>query len=218
MSGQDENDPLALSTHVPPVGLSVLAEVEAYWRSLMHGGRLPARADVDPTSIDAALPHAFILERVAPAVARLRVAGQALSAHLGAEARGMPLSSFFEAASRPTLATHLNRVFDEPALIDLGLTCTRGPFRSVQGGRLLMLPLLGEDGRVTRALGALLIDGATGKTPRRFEIPPDATLRAEAFIERPTFAAVASGGGSTGLRYGLAEAERPWLRLVVSNT
>ena len=214
MIGHDGDDPTTLSTGVPPRGLSILAEVEAYWRSLRRGGRLPARADVDPKQIDAALPHAFVLERVAPGIARLRVAGQALTAHVGTEARGMPLTCLFDAGSRAALAGHLDDAFDAPAIVDVGVRATSGAFRQRQDGRLLLLPLLGSGGEASQAMGALLLDGRPGRAPCRFEIPDDAAVRREPLALAPPFVRAAGYGAAHG---GLSEAERPWLRLVVSN-
>ena len=65
-----------------------LAEIEAHWREIKARSlHLPHRADLDPSRIAGALPHAFVLERAAPGVARLRIVGRALSNLLGTEAR-----------------------------------------------------------------------------------------------------------------------------------
>ena len=56
-------------------GERLLAEVEAYWRGLSRDEALPERRAVDPSRIDSALSSCFVLERVAPGIGRIRVAG-----------------------------------------------------------------------------------------------------------------------------------------------
>lgn len=212
----DNGGATVLSHHHPIAGRPILGELERYWHDLRGARRLPVRSEVDPAQIDAALPHAFIIERVAPGIARLRVAGQRLNACLGMDARGMPLSTFFTPAGRIALAEHLEAVFDGPALVDMPLVSARGLGRPVLTARLLLLPLLGNDGSVSRALGALLTDGMIGRAPRRFDIAPG-EIRCEIIAEmgRPRIAlAAAQSGPLTGKR---PDATRPALQLVVSN-
>lgn len=205
MARDDERDPWARST---------LAEVEAYWRSLGSPGRPPARAAVDPGRIDAALPHAFVLERVAPGVGRMRVAGQEVTRLLGVEARGMPVSALFAAPSRDRLGHWVERAFADPALVDLPLTAARGPLRAPARGRLLLLPLLDSEGEPTRALGALLLDSAPARGPAPLDIPEGEVIRHEPVAAPATLRYAMAGAAA---RLGLREAERPYLRLVVSN-
>ncbi len=228
---RDDASPAVLSHFQPMTGRPILDELERYWRDLRGARRLPVRSEVDPARIDAALPHAFVIERVAPGIARLRVTGQKLNACLGMDARGMPLSTFFTPAARPMLATHLETVFDGPALVDLPLTSARGIGRPLLTGRLLLLPLLGSDGTVSRALGALMTDGMIGRAPRRFDIAPG-DIRSEIIGEltRPRLA-LAGGQEMAGQEMAGQEmagqgrvagpkgpdAPRPALRLVVSN-
>lgn len=204
MTGDPPDTPF-LSTQHLPVGRSVLREVEAYWRGLRGARALPQRADVDPAGLDAALPHAFVLERLAPGVGRLRVAGRALSGYLGTEARGLPLSQLFTGESRAALSRHLDAAFDEPALVEVAVSCAPRAFRPRLKGRMILLPLGAPDGQVTRALGALMLDGAPGRGPQRFEAAAEA-MRVEVL-----------GAGTARSAPGLGEAGRPWLRLVVSN-
>ncbi len=160
-------------------GGAVLDDLERYWRSLRGASRLPVRHEIDPARIDAALPHSFVLERVAPGVARMRVAGQKLSALFGMEARGMPISSLFAAGDRVPLATMLELAFKTPALVEFAVRSPRRVGRPLLAGRMLLLPLLDNDGQVTRALGAVVLDGANGKTPRHLEIPVEVAPRIE---------------------------------------
>ncbi|HIC65033.1 MAG TPA: PAS domain-containing protein, partial [Paracoccus sp.] len=49
-----------------------------YWHGLRRGRAIPARSDVEPRGISRALDYAFILERIAPGAARMRLAGRHL--------------------------------------------------------------------------------------------------------------------------------------------
>ncbi|WP_373356949.1 PAS domain-containing protein [Pseudoroseicyclus sp. CXY001] len=172
MTGDSPFEPL--STQTGP-----LVQLERYWRSLGRPQKLPARGEIDPNRIDDALPHAFILEKVAPGIGRMRVAGHALSAELGMEPRGMPISAFFLPEARGALRMWLNQLWSVPALVDLPVHSSRAIGRPRASGRLLLLPLADEAGETTRALGALVLDTPAGRTPRRLSIGPSETLRWE---------------------------------------
>ena len=117
----DSFNPVQLSARHPLQGRSVLQELEQYWRDLRGARRIPVRSEVDPARIDSALPHAFILDRVAPGIGRLRVAGQKLSSFVGMDARGLPLTSFFSADARDTVMAQTELVFSRPALVEVPL-------------------------------------------------------------------------------------------------
>lgn len=204
-----------LSSRDRPVGRSVLAELEDHWRELKAGSSLvPRRSDLDAGRIAGALPHAFILERAAPGVARFRIAGQSVAGLLGGEPRGLPLTVLFTPASRPGLQTWLDRCFEGPALVDLLVRTPQGSLREPLQGRLLLLPLLDEEGQVTRALGGLLMDGIPRRSNPRFELS-EAVPRIE--TAGPTVLRRAFADAPAPAAPGLREAERPYLRLVVSN-
>ncbi len=160
-----------------PEGRALLADLERYWAELCGADRLPFRSEIDPARIDTALPHSFVLQRVAPRVGRIRVAGRALSDLLGLDPRGMPLTAFFTPVGREVVGGHLSDVFDRPALVDLPVVSPRGLGRPKLDGRLLLLPLAGENGIATMALGALVTEGAAGRTPRRFDVVPGMSSR-----------------------------------------
>lgn len=151
-------------------GHPALAQIEGYWDGLRDGRPVPARADVDPRGISRVLDRALVLERVAPGLARFRVAGGHLRALLDMELKGMPISALFGAESRPTLSAALESVFDTPALVRLGLSAEQGVGRAPLDGEMLLLPLADEEGRITRALGALSMAGDIGRTPRKLTI------------------------------------------------
>ena len=212
---------IQLSAHHPVQGRTVLEELEAYWRDLRGARRIPVRSDVDPVQIDSALPYAFILDRVAPAIARVRVAGQKISDFVGSEARGMPLTAFFTADARDMVMEQTENVFSRPALVEMPLVSVRSLGRPKLSGRMLLMPLLGPDGDVSRALGAILTDGMIGRLPRRFDIPDGQQIRCESLPEARLHAvAVAAVAGSRiNARFSTKRPDvaRPALRLVVSN-
>jgi hypothetical protein len=148
----------------------VLNELETYWRDLRGARLVPARADVDPRRIEDALEYAFIVERIAPGMARFRLAGMHLNDLMGMEVRGMPLTSFFAPDARKQVSAALESVFDEPAIARLSLAGERGIGRPPLDARLLLLPLQSDFGDVSRALGCLVTIGPVGRAPRRFEV------------------------------------------------
>lgn len=219
------DDLIPLSAHHPVQGRSVLQELERYWRDLRGARRIPVRSEVDPARIDSALPHSFILDRVAPGIGRLRVAGQVLSSMIGMDARGMPLTTFFTADARDRVMEQTEAVFSRPALVEVPLISFRSLGRPRLTGNLLLLPLLGPDGTVSRALGAILTDGIIGRAPRRFDIADDQEVRCEPLpeLQRHVTAVAAQAGARVGARVGAQFASqrpdgtRPALRLVVNN-
>ena len=221
---------------------TMLADLENYWRSLRGARMLPARTEVDPARIDAALPYSFILERIAPGIGRMRVAGQRIGDYLGMEARGMPLCAMFNAESKERVQGYLEQVFLLPALIEVPLISGWGLGRPRLSGRMLLLPLLDTNGAVTRALGAIRTEGGLGRAPRAFEmpewgavrienvsemapvkgLPPQQPLRSDLPRSRITAMAEATVPFTPFRRGAEAppaphKAARPYLRLVVSN-
>ncbi len=155
----------------------VISEVRGYWEALQDGRGVPARAAVDPRGIERALEYAFILERIAPSIARFRLAGMHLSDLMGMEVRGMPLTSFFTPKARPRVAQVLERVFQGPEIAELTLVGEPGFGKPDLRAALLILPLKSDLGDVTRALGCLVADGKIGRAPRRFDIAAAVSTR-----------------------------------------
>jgi hypothetical protein len=147
-----------------------LREVEAYWDLLRDGRLVPDRSEIDPRGFPAALPHSFLLERIAPGLARIRVTGRHLSDLMGIDMQGLPLTSLFLPEARPGLIEVLSALFEEPAVARLRLESAGGIGRRRMEARLLLLPLRDDQGEVTRAVGALVGEGPIGRTPRRFTI------------------------------------------------
>lgn len=147
-----------------------IREVEGYWQALRAGRLVPRRSEVDPRGIERALEFAFILERIAPGLARMRIAGSHLSELMGMEVRGMPLSAFFTPDGRAICGEVLEQVFDTPAVAELKLEAERGMGKPAVEAKMLLLPLKSDLGDITRALGVLSTQGEIGRTPRRFDV------------------------------------------------
>ncbi|SDG03367.1 PAS domain-containing protein [Sulfitobacter delicatus] len=169
-AGQNAQNVILMSDHRTYAGYGPLAQVEAYWEALRGNRLMPCRSDIDPRGIEEALPYAFILERVAPGVARLRIAGTHLRELMGMEVRGMPITSFFTNAARPLVAEALEDVFQLPGQTTLHLTSAATYGKPALEARMLLLPLKSDLGDVSRALGCLMAVGDLGKAPRRFDL------------------------------------------------
>ncbi|MDJ1008100.1 MAG: PAS domain-containing protein [Paracoccaceae bacterium] len=167
---------------------TALVQVEAYWTSLRGSRLVPDRAEVDPRGLSGALEHAFVLERIAPGLARFRVAGMHLSDLIGLEVRGMPISATFAPDARAELARALDATFNEPARIRMSVTGETGIGRPVLQGEMVLLPLRSDGGEVSRALGCLVMDGKIGRQPRRLSITA---------MEHQTLTGYADGGTGT---------------------
>lgn len=159
----------------PPGGPSgprfaLLPQVRAYWEGLRVGGALPRRDQIDPRGIAGALEQVFLVERIAPGLARFRLAGMGVSDVLGMDVRGMPLSSVFDPAARDRLSPALETVFREHVALDLWLEAERGLGRPTLDARMLLLPLVSTRGLTDLALGCLALEGEIGRVPRRFAI------------------------------------------------
>lgn len=191
-----------------------LRALHAYWNEARRGHDVPSRADIDPRRIEPLLSNAFIAERIAPGVTRLRVAGMHLSEIMGMEVRGMPLSSFIAPASREAFASHLVDLFDRPAILLMGLYSNGGPGRPALGGTLVMLPLRSDLGDVSRALGCLLTHGPLGRTPRRFEISTCRITSVDGIEDAGALRVVPGGGGPLAGQRRSPPRGRACLRLV----
>ena len=218
--------------------LSPIRQAEAYWLALNENGAIPRRTQIDPRALENILPRTFILERIAPGLARFRLAGQHLCELAGMEVRGMPFSAFCTAASPPGVAALLERLFDTPAIVDLTMSEERRRGATAAEARAILLPLASDDGVVNRALGVLIATGASGRAPLRLDltghslrpVPVTATGRSGLTTPVAGLAPSAQPGapGRAGraadnpghANPGLAESQRPlagrppWLKVV----
>ena len=147
-----------------------LQKFVSYWSGMRRGGDVPLRTEIDPRGIESLLSNAFIAEKVAPGIARLRIAGTHLSDVMGMEVRGMPLSALIAPEDRGQLADALVDLFERPATLRLDLTAPGGIRRAAMAATLVVLPLRSDLGDISRALGCFVTSGPIGSTPRRFKV------------------------------------------------
>lgn len=148
----------------------MIAELRAYWEALREGEMLPRRDRVEPRGIAGALEHSFLIERIAPGIARFRIAGMVYNDLMGMDVRGMPVSCLFLGAARDRLQLDLERVFRALSIVGYDLLAERSLGRAALRGRMQILPMLGQQGTSDLAIGCLEIDGEIGRSPRRFAI------------------------------------------------
>ncbi|MFN3526193.1 MAG: PAS domain-containing protein [Paracoccus sp. (in: a-proteobacteria)] len=174
--GSPTGQVVQLLQHDPATADRVVRELHSYWSSLRNGRAIPARSDVDPRGIARSLDYAFILERIAPGAARIRLAGRHLIDLMGMEVRGMPICSFLNGSSRGRLSDVLETVFKAPQIAQLHLRARSDYARPQLTAQMLMLPLRSDLGDVTRVLGCLVAEGDLGVAPRRFDLISDAVM------------------------------------------
>jgi hypothetical protein len=165
---------LPFAVRAPVLDYPSVSAVQAYWEELRGGRGMPARSEVDPAAISAALSHTFIAEMVAPGVARLRVAGSHLNDLLGMEARGMPLSVYMTGETRRELAAAIQQV-SQGARAQLPLRSDPGIGKPALDGLLALMPMRDRAGQATRILGVLETHGQIGRLPRRFRLAGQVT-------------------------------------------
>ncbi|ETX14383.1 hypothetical protein OCH239_03575 [Roseivivax halodurans JCM 10272] len=215
---------ISMSDHDRARAMRPLHQIETYWQALAEDcGGVPSRDRVDPRGIQDALEYAFLAQRIAPGMARVRVAGSHLADLMGMEIAGLPLTSFLMPDSRDALTARAEEVWAEGAVLHAELAASEGLGRGPLTGRLLLLPLTSEPGRIDRALGGFVTTGRIGRTPRRFEITAieASPLRLPAPRPKEPLASVPTGFAEQGTafipRKPTTSPSRAHLRLVVSN-
>jgi hypothetical protein len=193
---------IVMTKYQPETGFAAISQVEAYWEAIRGARLLPKRSDIDPRGIERALENAFILERIAPGIARLRVAGSHLNDLMGMEVRGMPLTSFFVPGARASVSDLLEVVFQTPAIGSLRMISQAGPQKPELQARMILLPLKSDLGDVSRVLGCFVSKGEMGLAPRRYDItakevltitagqPPQPAVQTDPATQAPTLGTV----------------------------
>ncbi|MEP2639380.1 PAS domain-containing protein [Roseobacter sp.] len=159
-----------MTQHLSHKAFTPLAQLETYWETLRGNRLMPNRSEIDPRGIEQTLEYSFIVERIAPGIARLRIAGSHLSDLMGMEVRGMPLTSFITPGSRRQVSDILEEVFEKPATCSLELHSSQGVNLPALEARMILMPLKSDLGDVSRVLGALVSVGDMGRSPRRFDV------------------------------------------------
>ena len=195
---------------------AALREIAAYWEALRAGRDMPRRCEVSPRGIEKALRHAFILERMAPGMARIRVTGDQLGDLLGMDPAGMPVSACFGPSARDSFRDVLEAVFQSPARARLTLEGERGIARPSLSAEMILLPMRSARGDVTRILGGLEMTGQIGARPRRFVLKSSFLRRLRDDGEIVTAAPMLRSGPPASLPRTVST-KAPYLRLVVTD-
>ncbi|WP_162933060.1 PAS domain-containing protein [Roseovarius sp. EL26] len=215
---QDEDD--------SPLFRRQLRLMRHYWDSKCEDGQIPKRSMINPQGITSLLGSSFIAEKIAPGMARFRMAGTHLSDLMGMDVRGMPVSSFIAQPDRAQFSDLLVDLFETPASLTFNLRSISKPGAPDLHGRLLLLPLRSDLSDTSRALGCFLtqnqshrqsigiyqVQAETG--PRRFQITKSNVEPVEigtgTNLRLITKTATPAVTGKTTA----TEGERPYLRLV----
>lgn len=169
MNVTSDGNVTALRHREGPMAQSMVSDVIRYWDGLRHGRDVPARGDLDPRAFQAALSHTFVADRARPGTVRFRLSGRHLTDLMGMEVRGMPVRAFFELSDRKRLMENVESVFCTPAALDVDMISDTQHSQPL-AGRMLLLPLRGQDSAINRALGLIVTEGEIGLPPRRFRI------------------------------------------------
>ncbi|HBT02421.1 MAG TPA: diguanylate cyclase [Citreicella sp.] len=224
-SGDNKQGVVSMTDREKERRAAPLRLVESYWRALAGDGQVPLRSQIDPRGIESALPYAFLAERIAPSLAKLRVAGTHLNDLMGMETAGMPLSALIAPDDRDRMGEAVARVFAEGALARIDLRGEEGFGKGRIEAQMLLLPLRSDMGDMTRMIGVLVSQGRIGRTPRRFgilhaEVTPglSAAMTPAPAPQRQGFAEPPAAFSRAPIRPVAAPAKRaPYLRLIVSN-
>ena len=194
-----------------------LERIEGYWNRVRAGRIVPRRSEIDPRGLEGVLGHAFILERIAGGLARFRIAGSHMGELVGTEMRGLPISAVFGAGSREALSDALHAVFDDPAVVRFSLASSKGFGRAALEGELILLPLRSDLGDVSRVLGGVVLRGAAGRTPRRFDITDQTRKGLTGYGEPPLSGSIRRTRPKLAHRISTDQTRLGHLRLVVVN-
>jgi hypothetical protein len=118
----------------------------AYWTSLREGGRLPARAQINPGQFKRHLPTVSLIDvRRNPRDYRLRLAGTGLYGVYGGEITGKRLEQVYSDEAAAYWREHLDKVVDERKP---GVGCHSMAWRGATHVSILWIRLpLASDGR-----------------------------------------------------------------------
>lgn len=197
-----------LSRFTSGQSLSPIRQAEAYWTALRQGGSIPRRSDVDPRGLENLLHCAFVLEGVAPGIARFRIAGRHIAEITGMEVRGMPITALFTPLSRKTMSDALTDVFSSPAIAELTLSAEPLAGQGSFEAHMVLLPLKDDNDKITRALGVVVSEDVEQRQAARFNITGISSRRVGGLTYSAARKVPADGAESKGF----ADAPQPFER------
>lgn len=140
--------------------------LRALWEDLRRGGDLPLRSEFTAEKLGELLPNSFLIENREKHVPRFRSSASLVQEVMGMGVAGMPFLSIIKPDARAGLEGAVQRVFSEPAAMDLLLE-GGGQGLPRMTARLLLLPLRTKHG-VDMALGGFETEGIVCAPPLRF--------------------------------------------------
>ena len=169
-----------------------LREIERYWQQLRGSFLLPQSGNLKAEDLKPYLSNIFIADKIAPGLVQIKTAGTGISARLGMDLRGMPLSALFRAQARGSLASAVHATLDTPEVTRLTLHAATNPLMPAIAAKMLLLPLLDNQPEPNRIFGVLTCSCSRTNDRPRFEIakthsyPLDLTLDTPKTCERVT--------------------------------
>ncbi len=178
-----ENTVTELFPRIPTHRDRVIIDLLSYWEQLRAGRMAPMRSEIDPRQINSALGHTFILETDRVGGIRFRLAGINICDLLGMELRGMPAHALIDPMFRESFDNALATMAEDPRKIELRLS-GHGIHHAHITARMVLLPMQGPDGKITRILGGIAVRSPLFDPPLRFEITEKICTR---IITGPSF-------------------------------
>lgn len=158
--------------------------VETYWRSLRTDNGVPLRSQINPQELRPVLSNVFILERIAPGLAKFRIAGSRMTALAGIEVRGMPITSFVRSPHRAVCSEAIETCLQNPAIVDIPILVRDLQHGPTLPGSIRLFPMTCDLGRVSRILGVLDVEGPIQSEAHRIDMTGFQVRDLEAEIPR----------------------------------
>lgn len=160
---------ISFASHATSASMTSLRRMHAYWERLRCGRAIPKRSDIDPREITPLLEYGFLLEHVSAGDIRFRLAGMGIGDLMGMDVRSMPLRALIRPAQRPEFSDSLERVFEMPEIHTYQLVSNQATQCTLEAA-MIVLPLMDDQGKISRAIGSVALSGQIGFAPRRFEM------------------------------------------------
>ena len=191
-AGSDQVNVVPFKNYKREGDSETLREIERYWQQLRGSFLLPQSGNLKAEDLKPYLSNIFIADKIAPGLVQIKTAVTGISANLGMDPWGMPLSALFRAQARGPLASAVHATLDTPELTRLTLHAATNPLMPAIAAKMLLLPLLDNQSEPNRIFGVLTCSFSKTSDRLRFEIaktqsyPIDLTFNTPTTCERAT--------------------------------
>lgn len=134
---------------------SVSQALYSYWNDLRGDRIAPKRFEIEPSCISGHLPDTFILERIAPATLRFRLAGTRICEAFGIDFRGVNLFQLFGDADARIVQQQIALSASDGAVCVFRIMAGSASGLSTEF-ELLILPMIHTRDTIDRFLGAFV--------------------------------------------------------------